>query len=589
LLGVGGIGDVAVLGVGVLQKPLAGLDLVQLAADRGQLLAVGLARDPQQAPHLVGALALRVVARLDLAQLGLGDGHAVEVGEGHEELRHAAGRDAQVGDRLERGQVDRRRVVAVGKELLLGRLDHRPVLGGELGLLLERGLQLGHLCTSKRAGCTSKRAGESTAQGPARLPPHPHQRARLLFESVGPRCTLQRVLVLDRELAEPSLRLCCPPLCVARSSVGEVGGLYSPLVLGAPLLGHTQLLLESALPLERRAVARRAEPLERRLLLGGLLLQCCCLLLCLPPCRLELPHLLGGLSPGDLVGILRLACGAPLRLLAQRTLAPQHHRGLQPAPARLLRVAEPLLLERVVAILLHHRFPGGAVVQQPAPELVELRPRAFGGLQCALRLPQCALRLPLRALQLLLLGRDRDARPVELLLRQLPPTMLEPQVKAERRDLLGQRSSEPLGRAQLRVRRDEPEHVVQPAQPMHARLQPEPMVRAHRERGAAIRAALQLSVGGIGGWRRGRGGGDAPGASSAFLDSRVAGCIAGCRGPQVLVRRRSEDAAAQPLQHRVVSSFLCLAPRLVSVREECFRHLLGRTQSWRAAARLRAC
>ena len=402
-----------------------------------------------------------------------------------------------------------------------------------------------------------------------RARPLPHQHTRLLFESVGPRRALQRLLILDRKLAEPRLRLCCPPLCLARSPVGEVGGLHSPLVLGAPLLGHAQLSLEHRQPLECRAVARVAEPRRCRHLLPRLPLKLRGICRSFIACRTQLLDEVASVA-ADLLELGHALSVESLERLVQRDelgamLAPHLSRG---GGRR-----SPLLLERVAARLLHSRLPRSAVVLKLAPKLVKLSPRAFGVLQRALR-------LPLRALQLLLLGRDRDARPVELLLRQPPPTVLQPQVKAERRDLLRQLPRHPLGCAQPRVLGDEPEHVVLPAQPKHARLQPEPIMGAHCERGAAIGAPLQLCVGGLGGRRGGRGGGDALGAGGTLLDRCIAGCIG---GPQVLVSGGSKEAAAQPPQHCAAVSSLLLTARCAHVVEELFRCRFRRRPSRIAA------
>ena len=124
--------------------------------------------------------------------------------------------------------------------------------------------------------------------------------------------------------------------------------------------------------------------------------------------------------------------------------------------------------------------------------------------------------------------------------------MLQPQVAAERRDLLGQLAREPLGRAQFGVLRNQAEDIVVPAQLVHARLQPEPRVRAHRERDAARLTPRELCLSRIGGRRRGRRSRDALRAGRAL----ITGCILGARSvsravPQPVV---AHAPVAQALQ-----------------------------------------
>lgn len=79
---------------------------------------MGLARHVQQLARLVLALALCVGAAQLHLTLVRRDRDAEEVAEDDEELRDDRGRDAEVGDDLERGQVDGVSVVALHVELL---------------------------------------------------------------------------------------------------------------------------------------------------------------------------------------------------------------------------------------------------------------------------------------------------------------------------------------------------------------------------------------------------------------------------------------------------------------------------------------
>eukprot|EP00966_Prymnesium_polylepis_P294956 6811317-Prymnesium_polylepis.2 len=221
--------------------------------------------------------------------------------------------------------------------------------------------------------------------------------------------------------------------------------------------------------------------------------------------------------------------------------------------------------------------PCRARALQLAAELVELSPHAFGGL---LR----ALGAPARPLELLLQRADRDVRLVEQLLCEPPLAVLQPQVAAERRDLLGQLARKPLGRAQLGVLCDQPEDIVVPAQLVHARLQPEPRVRAHRERDAARLTPRELCLGRIGGRRRGRRGGDALAAQHALVGGCCVGRAVRSR-PEILVGRRREDFAAHLAQRRVVAVLGCGASVLHLV-EELLHGGLGGGPAGQAALRL---
>eukprot|EP00966_Prymnesium_polylepis_P204352 4734098-Prymnesium_polylepis.1 len=108
----------------------------RLAADRGQLLHVRLARDVEHILPLVHTLALRVGARQHLLATRW-QCDAVEVGQHNKDLRRDVGRDAEGGDHLEREQVHFRGVVAAPEELALWRLGHSLVARGLLLLRLE--------------------------------------------------------------------------------------------------------------------------------------------------------------------------------------------------------------------------------------------------------------------------------------------------------------------------------------------------------------------------------------------------------------------------------------------------------------------
>ena len=112
-----------------------------------------------------------------------------------------------------------------------------------------------------------------------------------------------------------------------------------------------------------------------------------------------------------------------------------------------------LLLERRLPLVVDAVSMRRALGLQLTAVLVELRAPAFG---CLLR----ALGAPARALELLLQRADRHVRLVEQLLREPPLAVLQPQVAAERRQLLGRLAREPRRGAQLRMLRDQPEHIV---------------------------------------------------------------------------------------------------------------------------------
>ena len=197
-----------------MQQPLTHLELVQLPANRRQLLHVRNARDVEQLAHSIGAFAIGVDPSLHLPRLGLRDGDTKEAAEDGEELGDHVGRNAEVGDKFERCQIDVRGVVAVREEFLFWWLRYRLILGRQLSLLLE--LHLGHLqlslqITPPRVGC--------------------------------------RALDVAADLAREGLCVCllisrCLSLACLRTSVGEVRIREGPLVEGAASVELLHLSLQ---------------------------------------------------------------------------------------------------------------------------------------------------------------------------------------------------------------------------------------------------------------------------------------------------------------------------------------------------------
>ena len=128
--------------------PLGGLQLVELPHRRAQLLGVRLAEE--QVDLTLGAHTLAVDAsclHLDRARRHL---DAKRARGPAEDGRQLLARDTQL-QRLDAGAIHVRRDVPLLPEEAVVRLCNRPVLGSKLGLLLERGLQIGHLQHSTSA------------------------------------------------------------------------------------------------------------------------------------------------------------------------------------------------------------------------------------------------------------------------------------------------------------------------------------------------------------------------------------------------------------------------------------------------------
>ena len=196
----------------------------------------------------------------------------------------------------------------------------------------------------------------------------------------------------------------------------EIGVAHLELVDLPPLLQPLHLRLERSLPLERRAIARVAQPLHRsqlgsvlRLQLGERLLNLSPGSICL---ELALPVPGEGLSP---VALLILLCPHDLRLstLSSLSLCTEQRRGLTLllTPSGCRRRA--LLLKRSFVLSLHRTSPLYAILLELLPILVELLTKR-SGLGAGLRLPsRRACRVSQRRLQL-------HAE----LFRQFPPAVL---------------------------------------------------------------------------------------------------------------------------------------------------------------------
>lgn len=192
---------------------------MELGADRGQLLAVCDARNVVTLYFPVRHLAVLVV-RAPHCHLARGQRDTVKLREDHEDARHDARRDAAVGDELEGGEVDVRRVVAALEEFILRRLGDRLVFLAQQRLRRQLGAQLGDLLLQRDLAL------------------------RLIERHVPAQLLLRRPLPLQR-------RLC--------ARVRQVGVADRPVVLGAPrgeqralLLHCMQLREQLASPTEAR-------------------------------------------------------------------------------------------------------------------------------------------------------------------------------------------------------------------------------------------------------------------------------------------------------------------------------------------------
>jgi len=148
LLRVGAVGDVAVVGVGVAQQPLAELDLVRLAGDRQRLFPVRHAADAVAPLEDGGA---RAVVRAPPRNLARVRRHldAEEARKDEEELGHLPGGDMARRHRLHPRHVVLERVGAAVKEVVEVGLGDRLVLTPQDRLDLQQRLRLSELALER--------------------------------------------------------------------------------------------------------------------------------------------------------------------------------------------------------------------------------------------------------------------------------------------------------------------------------------------------------------------------------------------------------------------------------------------------------